>query len=385
MLAGVAVACVACGGTESRAGGLPCDKGAEVKLSPPQRGITLGAYPPLDDVGRRYAADAAQLRAFRRIAGRQPAWATFADVWLEPSEIAFPMKRVKQIWAHGSVPRIYLWPVSAGFVSGAPDPLFSMEAFIAGRFDAALSRWARGARRSGVPLMVEFGPEANNDGFPWGARHNGGGRKVGYGDPSVPDGAERFSDAYGHVVEVMRRAGARNITWSFHVVPDYGPSWNKGALYYPGDRYVDWIGLSVYGLTEGKRPAASFRSLVDREYPRLAAISRAKPLAVMEFAVEESGRPEEKGHWITSAFRDLRAERWPRIKAAVWWNELVDWEELLGEAGKGMEPSDFRINSSRAARSAYRRAASDPFFRSRPSFACGPMSRRQAAGASPTQ
>ena len=186
----------------------------------------------------------------------------------------------------------------------------------------------------------------------------------------MPDGAERFPDAYAHVVDVMRRAGAGNIAWSFHVVPDYGPSWNRGALYYPGERYVDWIGLSVYGLTQGARGAPSFRSIMDREYPRLAAISRAKPLAVLEFAVEESRLPSEKARWITSAFRDLRARRWPRIKAALWWNELVDWEALLGDAGKGLAPSDFRIDSSRAARSAYRRAASDPFFRSRPSFAC---------------
>jgi hypothetical protein len=63
------------------------------------------------------------------------------------------------------------------------------------------------------------------------------------------------------------------------------------------------------------------------------------------------------------------------MRAAVWWNERLDWELPLGEAGRGLPPNDLRIDSSTAARSAYRRAARDSVFLGKPSVACRPARR----------
>jgi beta-mannanase len=63
----------------------------------------------------------------------------------------------------------------------------------------------------------------------------------------------------------------------------------------PGDRYVNWIGLSAYGTQPGSRGIGeSLRSIMDREYPRLAALSRSKPLALMEFGVDEGTHPAQR-------------------------------------------------------------------------------------------
>jgi Glycosyl hydrolase family 26 len=358
---------LACAGeeehTEGLRMGLPCDRGVAVKVVAPRSGITLGAYPPLRDRTRPYGPDRRRLAIFEELSGRRAAWATFADVWFEPAQIRFPAKRIREIWEAGAVPRVYLWPVAGSYSGTGPDPLYTLDDIIGGRFDGELSRWARKAGRSGIPVMVEFGAEANG-GFPWGAVNNGAGETRAYGDPTYPDGAERFRDAYRHVVDVMRGTGARNLTFSFHVVPDYGPPWNRFRLYYPGDRWVDWIGASVYGTVLGGRHIEeSFRAAMDRVYPALAALSRARPLAVLEMGADEGARPGEKARWIERAFRDLSSRRWPRVKAALWWNETVR-----------LPPSPvlrLGIDSSPASLRAFRRSVADPFFKDRATFSCG--------------
>jgi beta-mannanase len=66
--------------------------------------------------------------------------------------------------------------------------------------------------------------------------------------------------------------------------------WNSMASYYPGDDYVDWIGISVYGPQSRKQARQyweTFTDLMDEYYPELAALSSDKPLAVVEFGVTE--------------------------------------------------------------------------------------------------
>lgn len=96
--------------------------------------------------------------------------------------------------------------------------------------------------------MVEFGPEANGAWFPW-----------------VPFGmAERKNGNEGILVFRMARSvfgmriaisslysraeGAVNVTWVFHLASaPWIKSGTPARYYYPGDDWVDWIGISVYG------------------------------------------------------------------------------------------------------------------------------------------
>src|SRR6266540_1670081 len=132
-----------------------------------------------------------------------------------------------------------------------------MQKSIDGEFDQALRAWARAASATRIPLLVEFGAEVNADWFPWNGRYNGADKRDGYGDPSAPDGAERFRDAYRHIVRLCRHEGADNITWFYHILdPVLASAISEDAeralttslaAYYPGDEYIDWIGISVYG------------------------------------------------------------------------------------------------------------------------------------------
>ena len=199
------------------------------------------------------------MKAYEQLIGKKIVWAYFSNNW--GNGIKFPEDAVKAIHSLGVVPFIRMMPCTT-FTDGLVDPVYTLERFIDGDFDNDLRKWAQDAKRVGIPLMVEFGTEVNGDWFPWSGALNGESETEGYGDPTLPDGPERFRDAYRHIIDLFREEGVNNITWAFHIFADEdsGPdsisnpnnnqSWNDIANYYPGNDYIDWIGASVYGSFE---------------------------------------------------------------------------------------------------------------------------------------
>ncbi len=256
---------------------------SEGHLVPSDKSIYHGAFPDLggteDQVTRKRIED------FERLAGKRIVWAYFSNNWTEG--IRFPTREVATLRDMGRIPFIRLMARSR-FEEGGPDEKYSLQRILEGDFDDAFNAWFREAASTGIPLLVEFGTEVNGDWFPWNGRYNGGGTTTGYGDPAVPDGPERFRDAYRHLVTLSRKNGATNITWFFHVDAYSQPQmeWNDLEQYYPGDDYIDWLGISVYGPQEKNEPYHSFEEILEDVYDRITALSN-KPLAVLEFGITE--------------------------------------------------------------------------------------------------
>jgi hypothetical protein len=197
--------------------------GSGMVLAPPEAGRVYHAAFP-DFGGPEDRVRTGRLRSFERAAGRRVTWAYFSDNWFK-GRIHFPSQNVETIENAGRVPFIRMM-ARTNFGSG-PDPSFSMQSIIDGAWDEpapsnGIVPWCQGAAATGVPLLVEFGTEVNGEWFPWNGKWNGGGRTDGYGDPAVPDGPERFRDAYRHIVDVCRQEGADNITWFFALEADRG-------------------------------------------------------------------------------------------------------------------------------------------------------------------
>jgi hypothetical protein len=326
------------------------------KLVPPPAGrIYHAAYPDFRDT--EDFVTTGRIRAFENLAGRDIAWAYFSNNW--GRQIRFPGRAVRRIAAAGTVPFVRLM-ARTGWRPSGPDPRYRLQRIIDGDFDSELAAWGRAAARFGRPMLVEFGTEANGSWFPWNGNWNGAGRRDGFGDPRLFDGPERFRAAYRHVREVIESAGATDLTWFFHADDDSWPQtrWNSIAAYYPGDRYVDWIGVSVYGpltLDEPWRP--SFSEAMARVYPKLAALSPSKPIAVLEYGAHQ-GR--QKAGWFRDAMETITSRRFPRLRAASVWSEA--WPN-----GDGTR-SNLKIDSDRATLGVYRRFAARPVFSSRVVF-----------------
>ncbi len=341
-----------------------CGPGERTVLAPPAKGLYHAAYPNFSNARlNESAVSVERIRAFERLAGKPITWAYFSNHWFG-GRIVFPAAAVRTIQRAGRVPFIRMMAWSRYFAD-EPDPVFTMQRIIGGDFDDALRRWARDAKATATPVLVEFGTEVNGEWFPWNGRWNGGGRTDGYGDPSWPDGPERFRDAYRHIVDLFRAEDVRNVTWFFHVNAGSFPHarWNRIRYYYPGDDYVDWVGISNYGSVSPEYEWDAFTPTLRSIYAQVERMTAEKPVAVLEYGVVEDAAHGDKAQWIRAAFRGLLSGEFPRLYAASWWQERWENEPPVG-------PSDVRINSSPEALAAYRAGVAGPTFVSTPRFEC---------------
>jgi hypothetical protein len=280
------------------------------KVLPPASGAYLGASGLGDS----------ELGAFEQRTGHRFSWVAFSQPWSRG--LVFPRQRVLAIWRHGAVPFVSFLPTSTPYVpgrsAGGPERRFTLERIAAGDFDRQLTAWADRARALGVPLLVSFGADVNEDWGPWNGRWNGAAETEAYGDLETPDGAERYRDAYRRLVTLFRTEGAMNVSFVFSVgARPAAPAWDVASLYYPGDAYIDWLAISDFGsLNPGAAIVPFARKLEDSGiYASLTRLSR-RPVAVVAGTVNDAthGKPV----WIRDAFRVLRSDRYARVRAAIW-------------------------------------------------------------------
>jgi hypothetical protein len=253
------------------------------KLFEPVSGIYHSAFP--DFGGTEDIVTVERISNFETLVNKKIVWAYFSNNWY--NNIKFPSTEVNTIKSTGKVPFIRIMP-RTNFDEGGPDPNYTMQKIIDGAFDAELTQWAIEAKNTNIPLLAEFGTEVNGNWFPWNGQYNGAGETTGYGDPNLYDGPERFRDAYRHLIDICNNNGATNITWFFHVDAYSEPDadWNKIDNYYPGDNYIDWLGVSIYGPQESKEDYQEFSEILNDVYPTLSNLSN-KPIAILEFAITE--------------------------------------------------------------------------------------------------
>ena len=293
----------------------------EIKVVPPLYGVYFGAF-ACGSTEDSVTPD--RLAEIKKISGFTPAWIYFSNNWYK--KIKFPAKEVKAIYDFGSIPFIRLMP-RTDFNAYKKDPVYTLQKIINGAFDKDLKKWAQDARNSDIPMIIEFGTEMNGNWFPWSGALNGK-------DP------KKFVKAYRHIIELFKNESALNITWVFHADADSDPDeeWNDMSAYYPGDDYIDWLGVSVYGSQSQNEEIVNFIEAFDSTYKKLSGISANKPLAIFEFGTIENPVKEIKAAWIKSVFESIKDNRYPRIKALGYWHSK--WENEDGSV------SDMRLDSS---------------------------------------
>ncbi|GAB1640971.1 glycosyl hydrolase [Krasilnikovia sp. MM14-A1259] len=167
-----------------------------------------------------------------------------------------------------------------------------------GAADALIARAARRIAQYGRPVMLRYAWEMNGFWFPWGGAKN----------DDDPDG---YIACWRRVHRIFRQAGARNVSWvwspNWHSDP--AEDWNTPQAYYPGDEYVDWVGISGYNLHR-----ESPETLFDGIYQRYAT---RKPIAVTEVGSVDRGG-STKADWIT-LFAQWVQNR-PAVGAVTWFD-----------------------------------------------------------------
>lgn len=305
--------------------------------TPPAGTYYHGVYPG-GRTGWEDDITAGDLDAYEQAVGREAAWVYFSDNWFRDRD--FPVETATWIRERGAIPVIRL--MLRGRDPAATDETYRLQHILDGDFDRDLAAWGRDAAAFGSPIVVEWGTEMNGRWFGWNARWNG-----------RADGARRFRQAYRHIERTIEGAGADNITWAWHVNGDSVPDtpWNQIDRYYPGDRFVDWVGLSAYGALTPADQAGDwrpFRETLDEVVPELTEIAPDKPIMVFEFGMTRGSPSGTPAAFADAALDDLLANRWPAVRGFSWWNET--WPNDDDPA----HDTDMRVQALGGVRRAFR-------------------------------
>ena len=200
-----------------------------------------------------------------------------------------------------------------------------------GSSDDLIARAARRLRDFNRPVLLRWAWEMNGRWYDWSAaRYNND-------DPSG------YVRSWRRLHGIFAAEGADNVAWvwspNWNSSPDTG--WNQPAAFYPGDKYVDWVGVSGYNLNR-ENPETLFGGIY-------ATYAATKPIIIAEVgAVDRGGRT--KADWI-----DLFAD-WVRARPAV---GAVTWFDTDTHPGYAER---WRIDTSPESVAAYRAMARDPRF-----------------------
>ncbi len=210
-----------------------------------------------------------------------------------------------------------------------------------------ITTFAQQIKEWGYPIMLSTSGEMNGDWAAWsGAKNFGlncdqtydqtkdlyGQYEGGCADPIIgcADGPERYRDMYRHIHDIFSEAGVTNITWIWVVNHASFPSetdapWNHLTNYYPGDNYVDVIGVDGYNWGDCRDNWNTFPEVFSTTLEIIRSTYPHKPVIIGEFASADGMTPTEKDDWIRDAYNGVDGiQSWPEIKAVIWFNSPVD-------------------------------------------------------------
>src|SRR5207245_1955691 len=130
---------------------------------------------------------------------------------------------------------------------------------------------------------------------------------------------DSYIAAWRHIHDIFTAAGATNVQWVWCPNAEPDGSLPLEALY-PGDAYVDWLGLDGFNrVAEGW---ASFSTIFGTSYRRLTAMT-SKPVIIAETSSSEAlpGMGVSKAQWIESALTQEIPTSFPRVEVLIWYND----------------------------------------------------------------
>ena len=308
-------------------------------LTPPAGKLLFGAYVG-GITGEEDDMTLANVKAYERTVGHRIAWVYFSNNWYRSR--AFPEETARWVRAHGATPFVRLMLRSDPEQDHA-EPLFTVARIARGDFDNDLNAWMKAAARFGTPILAEYGTEMNGEWFQWNGRWNGRAK-----------GAADFAAAYRHIIDIARKNGATNIVWVFHVNWADGPKrpWNRLENYYPGDGYIDWMGISLYSMQGPQEYEPTAFSQITGTLARLHRLAPQKPVIIAEFGTDVHNPREPAAPWAEKALDLILSGRYPIIGFS-WWNETWPNDDTPAH------DTDTRIASDPALRALFRARLKD--------------------------
>ena len=243
---------------------------------------------------------------FQQLLGKKMAQVMWFIDWTSE----FPLNECKNLIANNIIPHIVWQP----WYYNEPDKI-KLDNIINGDYDNYIKKFAQDVKKFAKPIFLRWGHEFNLPIYPWGIINNNK-------DP------KKYITAYRHIHDIFKDIGANNVLWiwSPNNVSYPVEKWNDFIMAYPGDNYVDWIGIDGYnfGTSQDWSSWTSFDGLFQNVYRHILLNNLNKPIMIAEFGCSEEGG--DKTIWLNEMDKILK-EKYHRIKSIVFFNltKETDW------------------------------------------------------------
>jgi len=214
----------------------------------------------------------------------------------------FPAPQSIEVAKRGIVPFVY-----AG-LSSFDSPIgisgFGPKEIAQGQHDGYIKKFAQGAAEFGKGyggFFITTMEEMNGNWFSWGMNSN-------------------FILAWRHMWQIFEDQGANQYaTWVWVATcPEGIPRRyvDDPELYYPGDKYIDWIGLNAFSVAAIPTMDSALSVLIHETYRRFFKDRPQKPIMISAF-----GRTNEiyQARWLIRAYRNIK-NSFPAIKAVIYFD-----------------------------------------------------------------
>jgi hypothetical protein len=270
----------------------------------PRASSYLGVFESGPSVGS--LPDYRSIEGFADMAGQTPNLAGYYSGWAEPFKMAF----ATDLHRHGVIPYVQI------------DPSFAKVAAIAdGSQDTYLKSYADSVRDFGHPVVIGFGHEMNGTWYSWG---------------SGQTPAATFVAAWRHIVTVFRAEGADNVTWLWTVNAQERPGSQPIHAWWPGARYVTWVGIDGYYVPRWDTFSRVFGSTISQVH----AIT-GKPILLSETAV--SPALANQFAKVLNLFNGVQSQH---VLGLVWFD--------VNQPAAGPYQQDWQLQSNPQAQVAFR-------------------------------
>ena len=254
--------------------------------------------------------------------GHNPAILTRDPVYSFMS-LEYPGEFITKTHAENCIPLVYYSVKSAINEHGSLKRLLNNKKFI-----ADTEKFAIKVANHKIPMFMCTMAELNGKWWPWGLQPN------------------TAKELWRQIWQIFEDNGANDYaTW---MIEFYCPGGGSNRIdtperYYPGDKYVDWIGLSAYARSPIPSTYKQFSSLVGPTYKGMRINHPEKPIMQAEFGVSRGSRQKRQGkslgkdtsrqaNWLKDAF--LTIQSWPGMKAAIYSNQTT-WVPGSGSGAHG--------------------------------------------------
>ncbi|MFG2553490.1 glycoside hydrolase family 26 protein [Streptomyces sp. NPDC048581] len=272
---------------------------------------------PLLKPGKKYfgaAVDGAPnsmkgIDTYTKMVGKQPNLIEYYAAWGD----GFDATGVRNAWREGAMTLMSWEPFDTPVADIA-----------AGKSDAYIKEYATAVRKLNLPVVISFADEFNGHWEKWGTK-----------DVTPKD----YVAAWRHIHETFIDVGASNViwVWSPNIVNPVKSV--KLKPYYPGDAYVDWVGLIGYWTIEEDN---AFDSVFGATRDQVRTFTK-KPMILLETAAMAGERRRAD---IRNLFAGVTAD--DDMLGFVWFNHK--------------KRADWRLEASPLALKEFKRLAADDSF-----------------------